>query len=323
MTWRSEAMLTARDPSTTRCTSSSPISRSARATATTPVEFCDQRCVPPSETTTSSMRWPAMRSADTAASWMAAMVLSRLTTTPLRRPSHLLSPTPTTLTGPPPSSESAMITATRLVPRSRPTVFFRRDKGCCDASWNVGWIVGRVAGIIRASGRYGPDFVGGQSGETRRCVWVIEELSQIVTADGAEIVEDSHPKSHYRRDAEIDAELVAEEGQAGGQGHVGHQATEEDARLERPRDVSLEGPEDRVQRRQQADGRVPRVGDRNRDRRKDSEQRAEKREQDRDDDYLHGGVGAGVGFAPGDGLGGVGSLEWNPAAGSDAFIRLT
>src|SRR5205823_9906512 len=128
MTWRSDAMLTARDPSTTRCTSSSPISRSERATATTPVEFCDQMCVPPSETTTDSMRWPAMRSADTAASWMAEMVLSRLTTTPLRSPSQRASPTPMTLTAPPTSSDSAMITATRLVPRSRPTVFFRLDK---------------------------------------------------------------------------------------------------------------------------------------------------------------------------------------------------
>src|SRR5216683_3128358 len=64
MTWRSEATLTAREPSTTRCTSSSPISRSERATATTPVEFWDQMCVPPSETTTASMRWPAIGSAD-------------------------------------------------------------------------------------------------------------------------------------------------------------------------------------------------------------------------------------------------------------------
>src|SRR2546427_11962993 len=56
------------------------------------------------------------------------MVFSRLTTTPLRRPSDGLSPTPRMLTGAPGSSDSAMTTATRLVPRSRPTVFFRRDK---------------------------------------------------------------------------------------------------------------------------------------------------------------------------------------------------
>src|SRR5436190_907539 len=209
MTWRSEAMLTARDPSTTRCTSSSPISRSERATATTPVEFWDQMCVPPSETTTDSMRWPAMRSADTAASWMAAIVLSRLTTTPLRSPSQRASPTPMTLTAPPTSSDSAMITATRLVPRSRPTVFFRLAK------------------------------------------------------------------------------LVTKEGQAGSKGHVGDQAAEEDARLERAGDVGLEGPEDRVERGQQRDGCVARICDGDGDRRQDPEQRAEEREQDRDDDYLH------------------------------------
>src|ERR1700680_2978462 len=128
MTWRSDATLTARDASTTRCTSSSPISRSPLATATTPVEFCDQRCVPPRDTTADSTRCPAMRSAATAAAWMEAIVLSRLTTTPLRRPSEGLSPTPMMLTGPLDSSHSAMTTATRLVPRSRPTALFRLDK---------------------------------------------------------------------------------------------------------------------------------------------------------------------------------------------------
>src|SRR5437773_1288087 len=194
MTWRSEAMLTARDPSTTRCTSSSPISRSERATATTPVEFWDQMCVPPSETTTDSMRWPAMRSADTAASWMAAMGLSRLTTTPLRSPSQRASPT--------------------------------------------------------------------------------AALSEIVAPDRSEIVKDSHPKSDYRRDAEIDTQLVTEERQAGGQGHVRDQAAEEDARLERAGDVGLESAEDRVERRQQRDGGVARVRERDGDRRQDPEQRA-------------------------------------------------
>src|SRR6202171_5332633 len=134
---RSEATLIALDASTTRWTSSSEISWSGRATATTPVEFWDQRWVPARETTTDSMRWPAMRSAVTAAAWMAAIVLSRFTTTPLRSPSEGLSPTPTTHTGAPGSSDSAMTTVTRLVPRSRTTVLFRRDKVCWDASWNV------------------------------------------------------------------------------------------------------------------------------------------------------------------------------------------
>src|SRR5437667_11595771 len=128
MTWRSDAMLTARLASTTRWTSSSPISWSGCATATTPVEFWLQRLVPPTCTTTDSIRCPAMRSAATVAARIEAMVFSRLTTTPLRRPSDGLSPTPRMLTGAPGSSDSAMTTATRLVPRSRPTVFFRRDK---------------------------------------------------------------------------------------------------------------------------------------------------------------------------------------------------
>src|SRR5438094_9262890 len=98
------------------------------------------------------MRWPAMRSADTAASWMAAIVLSRLTTTPLRSPSQRASPTPMTLTAPPTSSDSALITATRLVPRSGPTVFFRLDKTgrrCHLERWDND---GGVEGVIEADG---------------------------------------------------------------------------------------------------------------------------------------------------------------------------
>src|SRR5436305_13412746 len=77
---------------------------------------------------TDSTREPAIRSAATVAAWMEAIVFSRLTTTPLRSPSEGLSPTPMMLTGAGASSDSAMTTVTRLVPRSRPTVFFRRDK---------------------------------------------------------------------------------------------------------------------------------------------------------------------------------------------------
>src|ERR1700693_4498340 len=161
-TWRSAATLIPLLASTTRWTSSSPISWSGRATATTPVEFCDHRCVPARETTTDSMRWPAIRSAVTAAAWMAAIVLSRFTTTPLRRPSEGLSPTPMTLTGAPGSSDSAITTATRLVPRSRPTVFFRRDKtvlGCLLERRERYWAGCRDYKGCRAG--TGPDFVGG------------------------------------------------------------------------------------------------------------------------------------------------------------------
>src|ERR1700680_4914392 len=161
MTWRSEATLMARLASTTRCTSSSPISWSGRATATTPVEFWDQRWVPARETTTDSMRWPAMRSAVTAAAWMAATVLSRFTTTPLRRPSEGLSPTPTMVTGAPGSSDSAMTTATRLWRGARPTVLFRVDKtvrGCLLESEERYWGGCRDYKGSRASA--GPDFVG-------------------------------------------------------------------------------------------------------------------------------------------------------------------
>src|SRR5713226_4099238 len=208
MTSRSEATLTARDASTTRCTSSSPISRSPLATATTPVEFCDHRCVPPTETTTDSIRCPAMRSAATAEAWMDAIVLSRLTTTPLRRPSDGLSPTPMTLTGPPRSSDSAMTTATRLVPRSRPTVFFRRDKavlGCLLERWDIG---AGCRGLYRLPGRCGLDFVGRAAIEPRRCVWLSPRVSQIVTPNGAQIVKDAHSESHNGGDRKVDAQLV-------------------------------------------------------------------------------------------------------------------
>src|SRR6266849_4573776 len=160
MTSRSEATLTARDASTTRCTSSSPISRSPLATATTPIEFCDHRCVTPRETTADSMRCPAIRSAAMAADWMDAIVLSRLTTTPLRRPSDALSPTPMMLTGPLVSSDSAMTTATRLVPRSRPTVRFRRDKSVLKRLLERRGYKGGLPEIIRALGRLRARFCG-------------------------------------------------------------------------------------------------------------------------------------------------------------------
>src|SRR5258708_35177609 len=162
MTWRSLAVLTARLASTTRWTSSSPISWSGWATATTPVEFWLQVWVPPSETTTDSMRWPSIRSAAMAAAWIEAVVLSRLTPTSLRRPSEGLSPTPRMPTGAPGSSDSEMHTATRLEPRSRPTVFFRRDKTCAGTppgTW--GWVRAGCRDYIGSSSCATQDFVGG------------------------------------------------------------------------------------------------------------------------------------------------------------------
>src|SRR5436190_16108975 len=131
------------------------------------------------------MRWPAMRSADTAASWMAAIVLSRLTTTPLRSPSQRASPTPMTLTAPPTSSDSAMITATRLVPRSRPTVFFRLDKTvlrCLLERWDND---GGLTGLYSQPGAAGPDFVGRVRPEASACILPTAALSEIVPSDGS------------------------------------------------------------------------------------------------------------------------------------------
>src|SRR5216684_7839477 len=91
---------------------------------------------------------------------MDAIVLSRLTTTPLRKPSDGLSPTPMMLTGPLGSSDSAMTTATRLVPRSRPTVRFRRDKAVLERLLERGGYKGGLPEIIRALGRVRARFCG-------------------------------------------------------------------------------------------------------------------------------------------------------------------
>src|ERR1051326_6694225 len=100
------------------------------------------------------------------------MVFSRLTTTPLRRPSEGLSPTPRMLTGAPGSSDSAMTTATRLVPRSRPTVFFRLGNAVLERLLERRDDVGRVAGdYIRWEAGSGPDFVAGRSCGSRPCGW--------------------------------------------------------------------------------------------------------------------------------------------------------
>src|SRR6058998_2278604 len=105
------------------------------------------------------MRWPAIRSAATVAAWMDAIVFSRLTTTPLRRPSDGLSPTPRIVTGAPGSSDSAMTTATRDVPRSRPTVFFRRDKTVLERLLERVDVEGGLAGLYRLP----------EPGDTRFC----------------------------------------------------------------------------------------------------------------------------------------------------------
>src|ERR1700694_3490094 len=116
------------------------------------------------------MRWPAMRSQATVAAWIAAMVFSRLTTTPLRRPSEGLSPTPRMPIGAPGSSDSAITTATRDVPRSRPTVFFRRDKAVLERLLERG--DGRLAGCRDYIGSplgSGLEFFGWPPGRARAC----------------------------------------------------------------------------------------------------------------------------------------------------------
>src|SRR5260370_15619491 len=123
--------------------------------------------------------------------------------------------------------------------------------------------------------------------------------------DRPEVVEDPDAEGHDRRDVQLDAQLVAEIRQTRGKGRVRQQAAEEDAGLERARDVGLERSEDGVQRREQRDRRVTRVGDRDRQWRHQAEQHAQQREQDRDDYYLHAGTEEGDGWtAPGDGEGG-------------------
>ena len=84
---------------------------------------------------------------------------------------------------------------------------------------------------------------------------------EVVAPDRGQVVEDPHSEGDDRSDREVHPELVAEVHQAGGERHVGEQAAEEDAWLERPRDVRLERSEDRVERGEQRDGGVARVGD--------------------------------------------------------------
>src|SRR5437868_10887486 len=115
------------------------------------------------------MRCPAMRSAATVAAWIDAIVFSRFTTTPLRRPSDGLSPTPRMLTGAPGSSDSAITTATRLVPRSRPTVFFRRCKTVLERLLERWMKRAGCRDYIESRRISGLDFVGSPLTASRRC----------------------------------------------------------------------------------------------------------------------------------------------------------
>src|SRR5579864_3605615 len=129
-------------------------------------------------------------------------------------------------------------------------------------------------------------------------VWRQTPRLEVMAPNRPEVVEDPHSERDYRGDRKVHAQLVAEIGQAPGQGHVREQPAEEDARLERARDVCLERTEDRVERSWQCDRGVTGIGDRDGDGRKQTEDHADDREHDRDDDYLQA-LGEGVG--PGEG----------------------
>src|SRR5437879_13586452 len=100
------------------------------------------------------------------------MVFSRLTTTPLRRPSDGLSPTPRMVTGVPGSSDSAMTTATRDVPRSRPTVFFRRDKTVLERLLERVDVEGGLAEVYRLPACCGARFCGSVRGWVEALWWL-------------------------------------------------------------------------------------------------------------------------------------------------------
>src|SRR5204862_4583461 len=94
------------------------------------------------------------------AAWIAPMLSAGLPPTRLRRPPDGLSPTPRMLTGAPGSSDSALTTATRLVPRSRPTVFFRRDKTVLERLLERMDVKGGLPGLYRLRRRCGARFCG-------------------------------------------------------------------------------------------------------------------------------------------------------------------
>src|SRR5713226_502850 len=101
-----------------------------------------------------------------------------------------------------------------------------------------------------------------------------------------QIIENSHAERDDRGDVELHPQLVTEVGQPRRQGRIREEAAEENARLERARDVRLERSENGVERREQRDRRVAGIGDRDREWRHEAEQHPQEREQDRDDNYL-------------------------------------
>src|SRR5712692_895706 len=102
-----------------------------------------------------------------------------------------------------------------------------------------------------------------------------------------QIIENSHAERDDRGDVELHPQLVTEVGQPRRQGRIREEAAEENARLERARDVRLERSENGVERREQRDRRVAGIGDRDREWRHEAEQHPQERKQDRDDYYLH------------------------------------
>src|SRR5262245_47765777 len=124
MTSRSGGRLMVRAASSARSTSCWLTSRCLPETAITPRLLTPRMCPPAIPTSTDAISTPAIPSASPTACLIDSTVESMLTTTPLRRPRHGLSPTPT-MSSSPAGDHSAMTQHDLVVPTSSPAITWR------------------------------------------------------------------------------------------------------------------------------------------------------------------------------------------------------
>ena len=95
-----------------------------------------------------------------------------------------------------------------------------------------------------------------------------------VPADDCDILEDTPPEREQRNEVEVDAQSVAQESEARGEQEVRVEAREEDPGVEVTLELGAIGPEQRVERREDADSRIARPLDRDIEAQREAQQDA-------------------------------------------------
>src|SRR3954454_6633080 len=220
-TWsrtRFDGIETARATSIARLTSSRVTSRWCAVTATWPREFRLSTCWPPTPTKARSIFQPDSRSARSTESAIERTVWSMLMTTPFLRPEAGTVPWPMIVSRPS-RLTSPMRAQTLLVPTSMPTRFASRS--------TVPFVSVRGSGL------------------------------QEVAPDEGHVIEDAQTEGDEGHQVEIQTEPIADECQEDRDDGVDQEPADEDAIVVDPVELGTDRSQDRIERGEDRDGRIP------------------------------------------------------------------